>query len=461
MQHPARRQRPAQPQHGVGVAEGQFAGIVAVGQIAVAGGQRDAAAAQAGAELQRAGERRRELRVGLAAVGAVQLVAAQTAGHAQHLRRAAAGEVLKALALILLPILRQAGSDFGVAPLPARAQVGAGIGAPEVDDAAAMPCRRLRGRRDGQPLRDRAAAVVERQAGFAQRATVGVEMAPAQAALRLLDGLAGVELCRHRRGRARIGAELRAAQAQRVLRALLVVGQQQRHVVAVAGKAQAQIDQRAARRALRSQAIDVDLAGRRTQVEAALQRQRQRHPPLHQAEAGLVDGRLGAGLGGRRGDQRDDAARAVAVERRVGATQHLDALRAGEIEVRHLALPVGHGRRDAVGIDTHTAHAEAGARAVAARTDLQVLRVVVAVGDNQARHPRQCLRQVDHRPGAAQRCRVDAGDGVGCFEQRGLAQRAGDDDGLRRFLGLRKHRQAQPAGEPAGGKPGRPAMYGQ
>src|SRR6266850_7940177 len=89
--------------------------------------------------------------------------------------------------------------------------------------------------------------------------------------------------------------------------------------------------------------------------------------------------------------QGDDAARGIAVERRERPAQHLDALRRAERERGRLALPVGHGRRDAVGDEPDAAHAEGRARAEAARLDLQVLRVVLPVLHGDARHAPEAL----------------------------------------------------------------------
>ena len=115
-----------------------------------------------------------------------------------------------------------------------------------------------------------------------------------------------------------------------------------------------------------------------------------------------VDIKADAALGGRGADHRDHAARAAAHQRGEGAAQHLDTLRASQVDVRHLALAVGPAGRDAVAVQPQAAHAEAGAGTEAARVDLQVLRVVAAVAGDDARHTRQRLAEVDHRSGGAQ-----------------------------------------------------------
>ena len=90
------------------------------------------------------------------------------------------------------------------------------------------------------------------------------------------------------------------------------------------------------------------------------------HAQLVQAEAAEVDGGLAARLLEPGAEHRDHAARTVAVEHRERPAQDLDALRAGKVEVRHLALAVGHRRRNAIGVQAHAAHAETGASAEAA-----------------------------------------------------------------------------------------------
>jgi hypothetical protein len=104
-------------------------------------------------------------------------------------------------------------------------------------------------------------------------------------------------------------------------------------------------------------------------------------------------GRLAARLG----EHGDHAARRVAVERRERAAQHLDALGREQREAAGLPLPVGHRLRDVVLVEPDPAHAERRARAEAARADLDVLRVVLAVVRDDARDAHERLGQVDHR----------------------------------------------------------------
>jgi hypothetical protein len=225
---------------------------------------------------------------------------------------------------------------------------------------------------------------------------------PQAAELGLADRLAGVVLQCLRRGLAGVGVELLACQAERVVGALGLVADGELQAVLLALPAQAHAGQAAVRLALRPEAVDVHARQVDRQVDAVAQRCRQADAQLAQAEAARVQPDLDAGLAHRLREQRDDAARGIAIQRRERAAQHLDAVGAGEVEVADLALTVGHRRRDAVGVQAQAAHAEA------ARADLQVLGVVVAVGDDQARHARHRLRQVDHRAAVTQRRRLDA-----------------------------------------------------
>jgi hypothetical protein len=101
-----------------------------------------------------------------------------------------------------------------------------------------------------------------------------------------------------------------------------------------------------------------------------------------------------------------DAAGRVAVEQRQRPAKHLDALRGCEAHVGCLALPVGHGGRNAVDDDAHAANAEGRTRAEAADRQLQVLRIVLPVEDGQPGHAHQRFGQIHLRPGGANRLRI-------------------------------------------------------
>src|SRR5690606_19599378 len=77
--------------------------------------------------------------------------------------------------------------------------------------------------------------------------------------------------------------------------------------------------------------------------------------------------------------QRDHPAGGIAVRRPGRPAQLLDAVAGGQGEMRDLALAVGHGRRNPVGVQAYAAHAEGRARAETADRKLGVLRAVLAV----------------------------------------------------------------------------------
>jgi len=120
-----------------------------------------------------------------------------------------------------------------------------------------------------------------------------------------------------------------------------------------------------------------------------------------------VDGTFEVSLRDGLADQRDHPAGRVAVQGREWPANDLDALGIRQVEVTHLTLAVGHGGRDAVGVQTQAAHAEGGPSAEAPRTDLQILRVVVAVVDHQTRNAGHCFGQVHHGAGGPQRAVID------------------------------------------------------
>ena len=130
--------------------------------------------------------------------------------------------------------------------------------------------------------------------------------------------------------------------------------------------AQAHIGQAAAGFALRAKAVRLKLAQAGAQVEALAQRRGHAHTGLAQAKTASIQPHFSLGLLHRLGEHCHHATRAVAVEHRERPAQHLDALRAGQIKVRHLALAVGHGGGDAVGVEPQATHTKGRARAEAA-----------------------------------------------------------------------------------------------
>ncbi|MCU0924285.1 MAG: hypothetical protein MUF16_29005, partial [Burkholderiaceae bacterium] len=224
------------------------------------------AAAQAGRRQPGGRKLDLALQIHVAAAHTVRFVAAQAAGDAEHLVGAAADEVLVAAPVLALPLGGHAGNQRGMVPAPDQSRVEPGVVAAQIDDAAGVARIGLRGRRNGLPLRHVALAGVGGEHALAQGAEVGKPMPPGGAALRLPGGLAGVEQRGLRCRLVRVGVELRTRQAQRILRRLIHAVQQQRQRVLFADPAQPQVAQRALRRAVRTHAVGVELAGHRADV---------------------------------------------------------------------------------------------------------------------------------------------------------------------------------------------------
>jgi len=274
---------------------------------------------------------------------------------------------------------------------------------------------------------------------------------PAGADLGLADDLAGPVLGGFGRGLVRVCLELRTGQTERIVGSLVLVADGHGQAVMVALPAQAGIGELAVGAALWAEAVDRQARQAGRKVKPVLQRRGERHPALAQSEAAGVQPDLELPLAHRLREQRDHAARGVAVQRRERPAQHLDPLGPGEVEMRDLALAIGHGGGDAVRVQAQAAHAETGTGAEAAGADLQVLRVVVAVGHHQPRHAGQGLGQIDHRSAVAQRLGADRGDGIGHLGQLARAGRAGDDDRFQRGIGCRLSQgSALQAGQQAG-----------
>ncbi|MNN30717.1 hypothetical protein D3C81_1443750 [compost metagenome] len=79
----------------------------------------------------------------------------------------------------------------------------------------------------------------------------------------------------------------------------------------------------------------------------------------------------------------------IAVQRRERPTQHVHPLGAHQVEVRQLALTVGHGRRNAIHQQPHAAHAKGGTRTKAADRQLRVLCIILPLTCQQAWHTAQ------------------------------------------------------------------------
>jgi hypothetical protein len=221
-----------------------------------------------------------------------------------------------------------------------------------------------------------------------------------QATLRLRQRLARVELRGRRIDAARVGLQLGAGQAQRILRRRQfdAVADEGELGCVVQPQAQLQVLDVAPRRAVRAPAVGLEVRDAGQVVQRALRPGQLRVvallPVAAAARAHGEPGRTGPVLG----EHLDHPARGIAVQRRERAAQHLDRGGGAEVDVGDLALPVGHRRGDAVHVQPHAADAEGRARAEAAHGDLHVLRVVLPVAREQARHAAQGFGQIDAGP---------------------------------------------------------------
>ncbi len=268
-----------------------------------------------------------------------------------------------------------------------------------------------------------------------------------RAALLLADGLPGIEQRRHGVGLARIRLPLRARQPQRILRFGLVerVGDHRDPGAVAEGELELRIELVALRFAMVAVAVGGEVIGGDREVDAALftAEFRDRIPG---AIAAADDLRLRRRR--RRpvlGEDRDHAARGIAVQGRERAAQDFDALRGGQTEAARLALPVGHRRRNAVLIEAYPAHAEARPRTEATRGNLQVLRVVPPVLHDQARNARERFGQVDLQLSLLDPCRADAVDGYRQVERALFDPRRRDDQRVDAHDVLRPRRRRPPA----------------
>ena len=298
-----------------------------------------------------------KLRIDVAAARAVGFVAAQAARDSIDGVCPAAGEVFIATAVVTLAVCGKTQHQVGRADRPARVQVQAGITAVEVDHAATVARAALRPGGNGQPLRHAAAAAVGRKAKFAQGTLLGA-VRPGHTQLGLRQLFAGVEVDGLRRRLVRSECKLLSRQAQGVVSRLVQVVQQDGDAVACPLPAQPHARLGLAGGTLGAEAVDLHLRCRSTQIQPFAQDRGAAQPELAQTKAAQIDPRLPARLAHRGAHQRNDATRAVAIEHGKRSAQHLDALGACKVEVRHLALAIGAGGRDAVGDQTQAAHAE-------------------------------------------------------------------------------------------------------
>src|SRR5690606_21924414 len=197
--------------------------------------------------------------------------------------------------------------------------------------------------------------------------------APAQAELVLGETLAGAEGQGLRRGLARIGLELRPAQAQRIFgtRAVDAVEHEgPAFAIGALALVQAQVEGLAPRRRLRPQPLAVEGGGTEhvTPATGAAAR-RQRNAGI----AATTGGRAETEFRSRRAAAAvhpDHAAGGIAVQGGKGPAQYFHRRGAGQVHVRDLCLPVRLAGRDAVDQHAQAADAEAGAGTEAAHRDL-------------------------------------------------------------------------------------------
>ncbi|CAM4455046.1 hypothetical protein STLA111740_21190 [Stenotrophomonas lactitubi] len=377
----------------------------------------------------------------------VDLVAAQAPAHAQG----GADEVLVASAVLALTIgihahhqIQRAAPQIAV---PAPACVQPAIAAIQVDHATGMQWVGLRSWRNRQVLGHRALPGIAHQlpalrAGFPR---------PTQAGLLLAHRFAGVVLVGHRRRLTRVGRHLRAAQSQRVLRVGRVQRVEQQFQAAASELgAQPRVQRLAARTAVVTPTIGAEMVGGHVVVDALA------GPAQLRADAERV---VGTGIHAQpprvtglalRTPHLQYAPGRVAVQGRERPAQHLDALGTEQAGVRQLALPIGHGRRYAVDQHTHPAHAEGRACAEASDRQLGVLREVLPVAGQEARHPAQRLGQL--RVGAGTVSidphRIQAGgqgEGIHAWHPRGLHLHSRQRGG--RGLGPHRQRRQQQGGQ--------------
>ncbi len=337
----------------------------------------DAGMARAAVQRPALGEFPLGLRVERGAVDGVVLIAFQAANHAVVVDETLAPLVHRVvLGAERQPYARHVGEP---------AQCAAAIAAIEIDNAAGMRRLVLGGiDRNGEELLHLALTEVEHGLGAAFPEALLVRAAE----LVLRDGLLGVELDCLRRRLAWVLLELRARQAQRVLRVGLAQAVRHHGEIAVF---QLAVEMIARRRAVLAIAVGLEAREVADRVDGAkLPADLERAAPGAVAAAEQVDFRHRR-VGSIHRVDHDDAARRIAIERRERPAQHLDALCGAERERRRLPLPVGHRRRDAVRDQSYSPHAEGRARAEAARLDLQVLRIVLAVLHRDARHAPQAL----------------------------------------------------------------------
>ena len=110
------------------------------------------------------------------------------------------------------------------------------------------------------------------------------------------------------------------------------------------------------------------------------------------------------------GENRDDPARRVTVERGKRTSQHFDPRGGTQVELRELALAIGHGAGDSIGKQAYSAHSETRTRPEPSHRELQILRIVLPVLCRDAGHAQQRFRQIHLQLSVRDRLPVDAVD---------------------------------------------------
>ena len=409
---------PGEAQHRVHAAEAEAAAVVGVarrssGDEAVVGAEAHVDAAGAAGQRPVAVQVDAGLQVGVAVVDHVALVALEDALDA--------GVVDVALAVLAHAVVFDAAGQAQRAAFVERDAVRelraqAAVVAVEAHDAAAVGVGQLRRERNAECVEEIALAKVDPPGEERGLAEAVLDDA---AELVLAHGLAGVLRECGRRHRAGVGLPLRAREAERVLGVGLVERVDDHAHVRVAGEVAlpAAVELAAAGGAVLAVAVGVEARGVEGDAVAL-----GGGGAVLEAELALLvgAGRAAHGEGGDGrvvfGEDLHHAAGRVAVELSHRAAQHFDAAGRRERHVGRLALPVGHGRGDAVDDEAHAPHTEGRAGAEAADGDLQVLCVVLAVERHDARHAVEHLRQVDLRATVVDHLAGDGADGRGRVE---------------------------------------------
>src|SRR5450830_69653 len=126
----------------------------------------------------------------------------------------------------------------------------------------------------------------------------------------------------------------------------------------------------------------------------------------------------------------------VAVDGGKRSAQYFDAFGGIEIEGGGLALAIGHGGGDAVADQAYATHAKRGTGTEAARGNLQILRIVLAVLHYQPGYGGQRFRSVDANLAILDTGAIDHIDRCRHFAAR-MFDTATTDDHDVQYLGVR------------------------